>query len=294
MLIKVDDLTIADYSKLEAVIPSEVKSADVVTILGKHPGGIYCPKKARWKAEISNFDHPFDLIRSKKEKKQIPINLEFLAKNKYQLKTLPLDLNLYQQFLDLYKNTTLKKKRVLKFDLETNLKLPILAGKKVFLSGVFQGKQLISAITFYVNADEVTVRYGAKEKIAKLRGGFGGLIEYELIRFCLTNKIKRIDHGSNTNPAGLVGGAGVFEFKARYGYTAYPEGEWQTVFIQKPETMLSDVVFVTILDNQIGYLILTKEQKEQQGISKKYSAKGVKLIKLESLYENNCRFDLEK
>jgi hypothetical protein len=129
--------------------------------------------------------------------------------------------------------------------------------------------KLVSGLVFTINHDnEVIVSFGAKQKFSEVRGGVGGVLEWELIQFCARNNIKLIDHGKGINPTGLWSKSGLFEFKARYGNSAFPEGPWVTTFIRNPKIVLSDLVFVNIIDNKVGYTIVTED--ENPIVYKKY------------------------
>ena len=105
-------------------------------------------------------------------------------------------------------------------------------------------------------------------------------MEYELIKFALERGLRSISHGKATNPVGLVNTAGLFEFKARYGFTAFPVGAWQTMFIKNPQIALTDLVMLSVANNSLAYLVVSDE--EQSELEKKYRTREIKqVIKLD-------------
>jgi hypothetical protein len=137
---------------------------------------------------------------------------------------------------------------------------------------------------FSVGQDkEAVVSFGAKQKFTEVRGGVGGVLEWELLQFCARKDITMLDHGRGTNPAGLVASAGVFEFKARYGNSAFPEGLWVTSYIRNPKLGISDLVFVSIINNQVGYTIVSDDTDPM--FYKKYLTHLVNTVQVLSLKE---------
>lgn len=278
----------AEFKSLAEVVKSEVEEADLIVIDGYVPGGIYFPAKVCWRGKIEGLVDIKQFIRSKSERKEIDANRDYFLSRGYTLKTLPLTEELFGKFNDLYEETVLKKERAMHFDLGRRVMSLLKVGAPVFLLGLFDGEgNLQSALIFdvYVSGTykEARVSYGAKKKFDHIRGGAGGVLEYELLRYCQENQITEIDHGRSKNPAGLLSNSGIFEFKARYGYTAYPESSWKTIFIKNPAVALTDWIFVTIFDDRLGYLIVTKEPKEET--KNKYLTKEINNVKVISYEE---------
>lgn len=279
------DLTIARFASVDDVDLEELKKADIVEIRQKVPGAIYHSRSMVWRGWLEGKKTPEAFIRSKKERKAVLANIEAFKKDGYRFETKEMTPQLYEEFVLLYQETTLKRERALSFDLNEVVWGKALAGNPVFLIGLFQGERLESGLVFSINKKkEVLVSYGAKRKFTGRRGGVGGVLEYFLLEFCLANQINEISHGKATNPAGLTGKSGIFEFKARYGFSAFPMEYWVSTFIKNPQKIgLSDFVFVTVLNDDIGYVVVTDLSEKE--VVKKYATREVKEIKIFSHQE---------
>lgn len=271
MLQKTDDITWAHYLSVSELNANEVAQADFVSIRGHVPGGIYHPSHMRWFGSLVGISDPLEMIKSKTERKAIPANIEYFTSRGYEFKLLPLDEDLYHKFLEVYQTTTLNRPRALNIDTQDQLLSKIKINQPVYLVGLFKEEQLISGLTFYLNRrKEANVALGAKERFDEIRGGVGGVLEYYLTKFCLELGITEIIHGKTLNPAGITGRAGIFSFKARYGYDAYPEGYWQTTFVRNSSAALSDLVFVTIQNNGPQYQVFSATETQLNQYSSKY------------------------
>lgn len=282
MLLDYFDIKIADYSSIDDLVSEEVEQADLVQVRGYVPGGIYHPVQIVWRGDLRKTETPEGFIRSKKEKKAIKGTIQFFEESGYRFSTDPLTEELYEQFLNLYKETTLKRERALSFNLKEQVLGKILSGVPIFMVAMYKGENLESALVFSQNDSkkELVVSYGAKKKFPNIRGGVGGCLEYYLLKFAIEKNIKEISHGTASNPAGLSGKSGIFEFKARYGFSAFPGNYWVTSFIRNKEIALSDLVFVTIESNRLAYLVLTNQSESEHG--KRYKTREVDMVIVKS------------
>jgi hypothetical protein len=278
MLTKKFDFTIAEYTTLEEVTPNELAQADWITIQGQVPGGIYHAKTMRWKANLAGLSTPTDLIKSKTEKKEIAHNRQYFEDHGYRFSVDQITPQLFTQFQDLYLHTTAEKERLRKINLYDQIMAKADSDFPTYLIGMYQGQELASALVFFLKENEAKVSVGAKKKFTHVRGGVGGVLEVELLKFCGEHQITSISHGQSPNPAGVIGSAGIFEFKARYGFTAYPEDNWFTSFFPRPEIALSDMVFVTILDGKLGYLIVSNTKESE--VINKYKCRDIQNVKI--------------
>lgn len=276
-----DAYTIAHFLSMDEVDKDEVAQADVVTVLGKQPGGIYHSVSMRWKCFLDG--QPANkVIRSHKERQSLEKNNRYFLDQGYTFEVKEMAEKDYQEFKTLYDNTTQKKERAVRYNLEDKLHGRILVGTTVYCAGMYKDEHLVSGLAFTVTDNkEALVSFGAKQKFQEVRGGVGGVLECNLIEFCINNNVRVIDHGKSFNPAGMIAKAGLFEFKARYGNSAYPEGEWITTYILNPSIVLSDLVFVTTINDQVGYTIVTEDPKPTT--ERKYLTKLVKNTQVLSL-----------
>lgn len=269
-------IKIASYANQEKPVSAEIKKADVV--LFKYPikEGIYAPENIVWSGDLLGVTKAEDYILSKRGKKSLAKAQAYFQEAGFTIKIQEMDETLFTEFKQLYANTTLKKERALNFDLETAILGRIRVGKKCYLIGLYKEQILRSALVFSINGTSAVVSFGAKEKFPKIRGGIGAILEYQLIKFALENHLTSISHGKGINPVGLFSSAGLFEFKARYGFTAFPTGSWQTIFINNETIALGDLIFVTILDNQLTYLVVSDDSLDN--LTKKYRTRQIKHI----------------
>lgn len=277
------DITIAHFQDLESVDKNECLQADIITIDNKVKNGIYHSLSMRWKGKLNGVDTPTGLIRSKKERKAITENYALFHEMGYTFETKPLTEELYLEFKDIYEKTTQQKERALAIDLEDQLLAKIKINRPSYLIGMYKDGQIESGLTFYQLKKNIYVTLGAKKKFPELRGGVGGILEVELMKKALELDVEAIYHGKTMNPAGITGSAGIFEFKARYGYSAYPEDSWQTMFIRNPSVALSDLVFVTTVDNALGYLVVS--DKDPHELTKRYQTHDVHSIVVKTTQE---------
>jgi hypothetical protein len=270
-------LQFSNLEELAAFDKTELLAADVISITGKVEGGIYHSASAEWWGDVGAITTPNDFFRSKKVRKAMPKNIEYFTSQGYTIATIPLTLERYDEFKQLYEETTLKKDRAVYYDLEGELHSKILVDKPTYVCGLFEGEKMISALAFIIESKGAVARvlFGAK-KTFDILGGVGGVLEHALIQFCLEQKIPNICHGLSKNPAGLNSHAGVFEFKARHGFTAYPAKYWQTSFVVNPDVALSDLVYVSMSDNNVEYIVITDQDPSQ--IANKYNARHINTI----------------
>lgn len=242
-----------------ASLDSELlQQADILQINGRVPGGIFHANRMVWVGNLNRADNALDFIRSQRERKAFLQRRQQLQESALQVEILPFTMDLYERFSQLYYRTTALKERAN----DDNPKGPVLgrllAGLNVYLAGVFQDGQLLAGLSFHRKGSCLLVTLGAKERNNALRGGYGGLLELALLDYAYANQISSIVHGSRSfNPVGLVNKIGLFEFKSRYGYIAYPSEEWKSTFILRPQVVLSDLLFVSFKNQQLHYLILS-------------------------------------
>lgn len=278
MLINFFNLTIAQYHSLDELDVNEIKQSDLLVFRDKIRGGIYHPRQVVWKGNLEKIKLATSFIRSSRERKVLAKNKQLLEREGYQIKTLKLTKNLFKEFKKIYQKTVLKKERALHFDLDSIVFDKIITNKPIYIIGLFSENQLLSGLIFSIKKNnEVLVAVGAKKRFPHLRGGIGGVFELELLQFCLDKKIKEISHGVDTHPAGLAAKSGIFEFKARYGYTAFPTNYWQTTFILSRKAFLSEAVFITIIDDQFSYLVVT--DSIDKGTANKYKTKLIDKVR---------------
>lgn len=274
------NLKIAEFYQSEKPDLVEIKQADVVIFKYRVPSGIYLPENIQWVGDIVGLEKAEDYILSKRARKALKKAIAYFQAEGFTFSVKTMDEALFAEFRDLYNDTTMKKERAIQFDIESAILGRIRAGKEVFAAGMYFEGKLRSALIFSISEKIAVVSFGAKERFPKVRGGVGGVLEYELIKFALERGLRNISHGRATNPAGLVNTAGLFEFKARYGFTAFPVGAWQTMFIKNPQAGLSDLVMLSIANNSLAYLIVSDE--DQADLEKKYRTREIKqVIKLD-------------
>jgi hypothetical protein len=280
MLIKKYDYTIAEFAAENQVIVDELEQADLITIRGYVPGGIYHSKEIRWRAHIGGLSDPLDILQSKKERKEIEANRQYFESQGYQFEVKKVTQELFDEFAAIYSNTVGQKKRFRNINLLDQILSKSYAGFDNYIIGMFKEKELISGLAFFIKDGSARVSVGAKQKFTEVRGGVGGVLEVELLNFCHQHQIAEISHGQSTNPSGIIDSAGVFEFKSRYGFSAYPENYWVTTFIRNAKVALSDLVFVTVIGERIGYLVVSKLPERE--VVNKYRTREVDGVKVQS------------
>lgn len=288
MLKTYNDISIAEYLTLADLSEKEVSQADFVIVKEKVPGGVYHSESSKWWGSLKGIDSPEKMIRSKKERKASKQTREWFKEKNYEIKTVLMTEQLYLEFQELYNSTTMVRQRPLRFNLESSILGKLRVGVPVYLAGLFQEETLVAGLVFSVTKNQAVVSFGAKPKFKEVRGGIGGVLELELIQYCLENNLDSIVHGRSANPAGIFGSAGIFEFKTRYGFSAYPDGVWQTMFIQNIDARLSNLVFVTMVDGEVGTLILSDDDPAKA--IKKYKSSRTKTASVISLSEAAERF----
>lgn len=276
MLSEKAQLKIANYFYHEKPDLAEIKKADIVSFNYQLEGGVYIPEKVAWFGDLTGIEKAEDYILSKRGRKSLKKTQEFFQEAGFKLDVREMDENLFEEFKKLYQKTTMRKERAIIYDLESSILGRIKVGKKCYIAGLYKEDILRSGLVFSINESSAVVSFGAKERFSKIRGGVGAILEYQLIKFALEKDLKSISHGRANNPAGLFNTAGLFEFKARYGFTAFPVGHWQTIFIKNEEIVLGDLVFVTIYNNQLAYLVVSDD--ELSNLEKRFRTREIKNI----------------
>lgn len=279
----------ARYSSLTTVNHDELKKAQMVEIDEFVPEGIYHSSKLNWKGDLTFFNQPEDFIRSAKERQNLSVSRNYFLQQGYTISVTEVDEELNHQFMEVYRQTTLKRDRAVEYDTELLVKKNMKAGIPVYLFGLYKDAVLESGLLVSEIKDELRVMFGAKKKFPEIRGGIGGVLEMELLTFAFKHNNTSISHGISTNPAGIIDKAGIFEFKSRYGFTAFPFGEWRTTFILDPSIAQSDMVFLTIQNNQLCHSILYLTEEVSL---KKYKTRFITAGVQESIHEHARRAKL--
>lgn len=257
------DFIVARFPTWESRDQTEISQADMVIFDSMVEGGIYHSHQLNWKGDLSFYQHPEQFIRSEKERKAIPESRTFFTDQGYTLETVEATPELSQEFMELYRHTTLNRNRAIDVEAELVIKKNMSVGIPVWLFGLFKDGKLESGLLASQHKDEMRVMFGAKKRFDQIRGGVGGVLEMELLTFCFERGYKKISHGLSTNPAGIVDTAGVFEFKARYGFSAFPVGEWRTTFIMSEKVAQTNLVFVTAKDSHLTQHIVLKNDEDE-------------------------------
>lgn len=285
MIIQEQDLTIAHFPDLISVNHQEVSQADMVILDTYHPEGIYHSDKLNWRGDLTFISQPLDFIRSKREREQVTISRQYFLDQGYQLRTTQVDQAQVEAFLKLYQATTLKKNRAIDYNAEIIIRKNLLTGIPVYLFGLYLQNQLESGLLVSMYKDEMRVMFGAKKRFDQVRGGVGGVLEMEFIHFCFQQRITKISHGISANPAGFTDTAGIFEFKTRYGFTAFPMGEWHTSFVLNPTAPLSELVFLTVTERQLAYHLLGSDPSQV----KRYQSRLITQVTYEAVAAHVAR-----
>lgn len=286
------DFKLAAYDKLADVIADEVSQADIIEIREFVKGGIYHSHWMQWFGSLQGIESATQIIRSKKERKVLEENKAWFEERGYTFEIVKMTRSLFNEFYELYQGTTLKRERPLSFSLREQILGKVFIEMPVYLIGMYKKETLESGLVFSVSDDnQAVVSFGAKKKFDERRGGVGGVLEYLLTEYCLEKGINHISHGKTRNPSGITSKAGVFEFKARYGFSAFPAGFWKTTFILNPKVALSDLIFVTTIKNQVGYLVVTERSEKE--VLKKYRTReveNIQIVDIEQVLSQGKRF----
>lgn len=271
---------VCHLNSIEDLIGVDLTSTDVVVFSEKQKAGLYISNSIRWLGSVGSLTSWQEFIGSSNVVKDVAKGEDFFIRQGLSIRVEPLTLTLADAFITLYQRevVTAKGDRLVKVDVESQTKGKIYSGEATYLIGVYEEGRLRAGLVFYLKGEEALVTLGAKERYKKVKGGFGGVIEKYLIDWCIHHGIVAISHGRGTNPAGLMAKAGVFEFKARYGYSAYPEGEWKTMFILNKSIVEQDLVFVTVDNEGLAYIVLT--QGSEKDAIHKYQTKNVHRVQV--------------
>lgn len=276
------DVSIASFPDWESRVGEEIAQADLVQFPGKVAGGVYHPSSIVWEGWLTNFENPKSFIFTKKDRKTIAKQQLYFADAGYDCQVVPLTIPLFEEFLVVYHQTTMQKKRAIQYDLET-VRGKILSGSEIYVAGLFLNQKLRSGLLFGKFLDKIQVLFGAKQRFEKIPGGVGGLLEYALLEFSFEHKVKKITHGRGPCPAGIDSNAGLFAFKSRYGFSAFPDGQWQTTFIRNSAIFLSDAIFIIISDDRLQYLVAAQEPTEE--LQKRYRTRMIREVQVVSVSE---------
>lgn len=222
-----------DEDDLGRINKKELSVFPVIQVYGRHPFGVYHPENTTFYQRVNPDKDFLQNIRSKTEKKALLKNYRYIHDKGIKLSVKKATLEDYKKFEELYNKTTALKKRFLNISLKEQVFSKITGGMGAFFINATLNDKLLSSLFFYIRGTgesrkaAVTVR--ANKKIKELKSGLIGLIEVELVKFCIKNKVLEISHGNSTNPAGIVDSTGTFEFKTRYGNTPFPAGMFLTI-----------------------------------------------------------------
>lgn len=287
MLTPFFDLQLAQYDSLSQVNKDELALADLVIIRGYLPQGVYYSQKMIWRLPLRGLSTVQEVVRSKRERETLTASYEFFVKHDYSVKVELLTEASYQEFVELYKHTTLERPRAMSYDLEEQVLGKLKVEIPVYLVRIDNADGLQAGLLFSIQGKgegrEAKVSFSAKKKFSGVRSGAGGVLLAELIKFCLQENVQEISGGRGVNPIGLTAKAGLFEFKARYGFSAFPDGAWQTMFILNEHSALSELVFVSAVEDQVGYILLTNDIKPKA--EKRFLTREVKKVRIQSLPE---------
>lgn len=262
------DYLIYEANNLSSIDLEQLKQTDILQVNSFIEGSIFHANRMSWVGRLSKANNSLDFIRSKREKKALKNNQSNLEAWGLRVEILPFTQDLYKQFADLYLETTAKKIRAIDDSPRGPILGRLLAGLNVFLAAVFKDNQLVAGLSFHHKGDSILVSLGAKMRNNEIRGGYGGFLELALLDYAYEKKVKKIIHGSRSfNPVGLISKSGLFEFKSRYGYIAYPCEDWKSTFILNPQIVMSDLLFVSFIDNKLTYVVLS-DLPEQELVKK--------------------------
>jgi hypothetical protein len=282
MLTQIFDFKQAEYKTFAEVKREEIEQADVLIIKEYVDGGIYHSQKIRWLGDISGISDKYGFIRSEKEKKAVAQNKQAFEAEGFSFQTKPVTNDLFNEFVEVYQQTTLQKKRADPPNLKEQILNKLIQGIPAFIIGMYKDGKLVSGLAFSIRKGQIFVSLGAKQRFNDKRGGVGGVLEIELIDFCLKNNLGKISHGLSENPVGIFSAAGEFEFKARYGHSAFPEREWQTMFLLNKNAAQSDLIFIAGCDSHLCQKVFASSQED---VAPKYKTRFV---------PNAVQFSLEK
>lgn len=268
-------LTIASCDSPQDLIDASNNLVDIVRIKGNHDQLLYSPESVRWIATLG---------KSVEEMFAEPKLLHYTAKARNNLsaagwtfEVIELDRQSFEDFSSLYLQEVAKRERAKQVNIVDQTIGKSESGYKTLMFTAKDGGALKAGLIGYIKNNNFHVTLGAKTKLKGIKGGLGGILEVMLLDYCLEQGLQKISHGISINPAGLVTKPGLFEFKARYGYSAFPHGEWSTLLILNKEVITDDLILAGISDNTLCYTIFQAEQKQ---ISR-YETRGLdKLLSL--------------
>lgn len=282
MLSQVFDMTVATFPRFSMMQKGEVMQADLIQFREYVPGGIYHPEALVWRGSLRGCTSIESFLRSPAELTALRKNIQALQEMGYFFATHAMNDKLYKDFSKLYARGVRAHQRSVSHDLEEQIRAKMLIGSDVFLIGMYSSEGVLeSGMVFHVTSkNEAHVSLSMKPKIHGLRGGVGGVLEYLFIQFCIERGVQEMSHGKGVCPAGLIATAGVFEFKARYGFSAFPTGYWTTSFLRSRKIALSDLVFITIAQSSLCYEVIGDSLDHSK---KKYVTREVPEVTARSL-----------
>ncbi|GIW62283.1 MAG: hypothetical protein KatS3mg090_0109 [Patescibacteria group bacterium] len=269
----------------------------VIQIYGKTPYGIYHSENVSFNQRVNFQKDAFEHIRSKKERKALLKNYKYIESMGIKISVKRANLEDYRKFEELYNQTIVLKQRFKNISLKEQVLSKIDGGLDVFFINATQKDELLSSLAFYIRKTSgkkkvyITVR--ANKEIKELRSGLVGILEVELLKFCIQKKISEISHGISFNPTGLLAPTGIWEFKTRYGNSPFPAGMFLSTYIKSRQISLSkDILFLTIGNNDLEYTIVCDDNKRNEYKSRyltKYVNK-VRFISWQKVEDDYKRF----
>lgn len=263
---------IIEVSSLDQLRTLSLEGINLVRVPGKQSGGIYTPESMSWLGALPQGRLPWSLIRSEETRVMAPKLMKKMIDLGYEVSSDLLNEKKYEDFKVLYEKEVMTKEHFIGVNLFDQSYGKVLAGFKTVLLGVYLQSRLVAGLVGYFKRGDFYVTVGAKERVKGIKGGLGGVLELQLLELCEREGIETIHHGNSVNPVGLATKIGLFEFKARYGYSAFPAGRWCTLFWLRPP-IDGEHIYLTLFNDTFGYLLVSPQDKTN--VSSLYSTNEI-------------------
>ncbi len=281
MITNLFDVTIAHYHNLNEVNLDEITKADIVLCQKYQADGIYHPESIRWLGEVGSVD-PGDFIFSSSLQKELPQIEAYFPDHGYEIKIKEINEAEFEQFEKLYEQLAESRDRFVMYADRLRVKQNLAVGLPVFLIGLYQGDQLNSGYIAFKQKDRLMVAWSAVASFPDTRYSPSVALIAAMVRFAHQQELTTISFGSGFNPAGVISKTGLYQFKARCGFTAYPEGAWRSFFLLNPAILSADLIFLGITGDQLAQRFLTNTSQDGSA----YRTKGIGMVVAESLSEH--------